>query len=142
MPSANGSHDQAVPLAGEVVARRRSPRTTTASSATPGPIVAAIPTPRTADVPPRSAPAATETRPDGIGLRRLAPSVGRGVDQVVQGADGDLQRGHRAGQPSGDVRLSPGEQGDRGDDEPVEDRREGMDEADQRRRCGRPVGQT
>ena len=78
-------------------------------------------------------------RGDGPGrdrLARLAPGVGRRVDDVVERADRELERGHRCAEAQGGRGLSPGEHGDREHDEAVEDRREWMNETGQ----PRPVG--
>ena len=76
------------------------------------------------------------TNPPGIGLPGLPPGVARRVDDVVDRADRELDERHR--QRRGE-RRPPGptrDDGHEGHDEPVEDRREGMDES----AAGQPEG--
>ena len=142
MPTAKGSHDQAVPLNDEVVAvadqqdddrerrHRRSRRAPPARSRAP------LPRATTACA------TGTLTRPAGIGLPGLRPASPGRVVEVVQGADRDLQRDHRDAELQGERDVGAGDEGDGRHDHAIEQRRERVAEPDDRRRPGAGAPQT
>ena len=88
--------------------------------------------------PPRRAtrPGATRARP-GSACAGFAPGVGRRVDEVVDRPDRGLAGGHRDAEGERVARRGPGDEGERGRGDAVEERRERMGQPDEARRPGR-----
>ena len=66
----------------------------------------------------------------GWACRDLRPGVPRGVHDVVEGADRELEQRHRQAEDRGGAGPSPGDERDQAHDQPVEDRRERVDQPD------------
>ena len=107
-------------------------RMTTARPTRPGPdgTLRTIPAPAAATTNPRAIGDRHEARRDR--LAGLAPRVIRRVDEVVERADRRLEEDHREPEPQRGPAVGAGDERDGSDDEPVEQGREGMGQADER----------
>ncbi len=119
------------------VVRGPMARTVSARSTTPGPTAAASPMPTPTPAATITSAVLGVTSPAGMGLGGTRPlSAGASTTSFRAPID-ELHRGHRDAEEDRALGHTAGDQGDACDDEAVEDRREGMDQPDQRVESGR-----